>query len=90
MEKAPRPHFVAHNGGTKGPFSIQSGSWKLVQPAGGARAGGGKSSRGLDEGSKNIQLYDLGKDIAEKNNLAKEKPDKVAELQALLKQIQTP
>ncbi len=71
IEHPLRETFVAHNGGTKGPLAIRHGDWKLVQT-------GGKNRDGQP------LLFNLTKDPAEATNLAKEKPEKVAELQDLL------
>lgn len=82
-----RPHFVAHTGGTKGPFAVRQGNWKLMQPVG-KGAYGKAAARGLTAESGKLQLYDLETDLAESKNLAADKPEKVAELQALLADIQ--
>ncbi len=37
LDAPPRPQFVAHTGGTQGPFAIRQGDWKFIQPGGGGR-----------------------------------------------------
>lgn len=80
-----RPHFAAHVGGIGGPFAVRSGDWKLVQPA--RKGSYGKAAKGLTQDSANVQLYNLANDLAETKNLAKEKPEKVKELQDLLARL---
>jgi len=48
--------------------------WKLILP----------TEMGREEFGRLVQLYDLNADPAERENLAEERPDKVAELEALL------
>lgn len=56
--------------------AIRSGNWKLVrQPV---------------RGHTGLELYDLSKDIHEDNNLAKQYPEKVIELEKLMDQARTP
>lgn len=84
---APDTEYVFHSGGTDGPFALRRGDWKLVQqPAPGQRK---KTYNPDDEitSSSGPLLFNLANDIGEKNNLANEHPEKVAELEARLKQI---
>jgi len=90
--KAGRENFVAHVGGTKGPFAIRQSTWKLIQ-AGGARESykdAGKTARvGKGKGKAAIPpfLVNLTDDPSEKKNIAAEHPDKVKELQALFEKL---
>ncbi|MBI1369633.1 MAG: sulfatase-like hydrolase/transferase [Planctomycetes bacterium] len=67
-----------------GSFSLRQGNWKLEMCA----SSGGWS--GPRPGTKpvaelpDIQLYDLSKDIAEKDNVEKDHPEVVAKMKALL------
>jgi arylsulfatase A len=63
--------------------SIRKGDWKYI-PAPGS-AGWGK---GGDQ-TQPHQLYNLGTDLEESNNLASEQPERVAQLQALLETLIT-
>jgi arylsulfatase A-like enzyme len=82
-----RPHFVAHIGGTQGPFAVRSGSWKLVEAGRGPAKGKGKGYAALDRFGTTPQLFNLAEDLAEKNNLAESQPAKLKELETLLAQI---
>jgi arylsulfatase A-like enzyme len=75
-----RVNFVAHVGGTKGPFAMRISQWKYITP-------GVRPDRGTaDQPLKTPQLYDLSKDLAEEHDLASSNPEKVAELKKLLDQ----
>jgi arylsulfatase A-like enzyme len=68
-----------------GHFAYRRGPWKLLL----ARGSGGWTSPRENEVPKNSpegQLYHLGKDIGETNNLYESNPEKVAELLALLEE----
>ncbi|MBI3881705.1 MAG: arylsulfatase [Verrucomicrobia bacterium] len=84
-----RTTFVAHNGGTQGPFGLRDGQWKLI--TGGAGAGGkGKAKAPGKATAKNpatVQLFDLASDLGEEKNLATEQPEKLKEMQELLAKI---
>ncbi len=84
-DAAPRPHFVAHVGGINGPFAVRQGDWKFIQPGGKGRQQPAKPN---DKAATVGQLYNLKTDLAEEQNLVTENPEKAAELQALLKQLQ--
>lgn len=69
--------------------AVRSGPWKL-QIAGGdnrAPAGKAKSKKAPAKAEPYPRLYHLGDDIGETKNLAAEKPDVVALLQALAKEM---
>jgi len=89
----PRPHFVAHNGGTEGPFSIQSGDWKYLEVTAPVRVAdtrkGGKAGQEKGKAGRQPGLFNLAKDVAEENNLAAMEPEKLKESQALLAQLRS-
>jgi arylsulfatase A len=62
--------------GWKGDYSIRDGQWKLILPA--------PDFPGL---RATPELYNLGKDPGEQQNVAGQQPETVARLQALLEQI---
>lgn len=66
-----------------GRFAIRKGNWKLILWPG---SGGWSAPRTLNElnGLPTNQLYNLGKDPAEEQNLVVQHPEKVEELKALL------
>lgn len=78
--RSPLREAVVHHS-YHGAFAIRQGDWKLelCQGSGGATTGetGDKST---------VQLYDVGKDIAETNNLSASHPEIVARLTKLLEQ----
>jgi arylsulfatase A-like enzyme len=79
-----RADFVAHTGGTQGPFALRAGDWKFITPGGGNY---GKAKDGKKKTPPVPQLYNLKDDPAEEKNLATSNADKVAEMQALLAKI---
>lgn len=71
--------YVIENAGS---YSISDGEWKYIYPSKGAsyyEATNTESGNSMEE-----QLYNLHKDIGEKNNLAEKYPQKVKELKTLL------
>lgn len=94
-----RPHFVAHIGGTQGPFALRSGTWKLIEAGKGGYGKGAKQTTGTQAAAKpgaaperdrfgtKPQLFQLADDLAEANDLAPQDPAKLAEIQGLLKRI---
>ena len=72
-----RTTFIAHNGGTQGPFGVRRDGWKLV-PGGNSR----RDSR-TEKAVTGPQLFDLTKDLAETTNVAAEHPEIVKELSEL-------
>lgn len=72
-----RTDFVAHVGGTQGPFALRSDDWKYIGPAGGIK---GKAAPAP-------QIYNLKADLAEEHNLAESQPDKLNEMRILLATI---
>ena len=93
-QKSPRETFVAHNGGINGPFGFRAGNWKLNTGVGAANANAprrnaapnGNNVKVLPPGA-GVQLFDLSTDLGETKNLSAEKPEKVKEMQELLKKI---
>lgn len=76
-----RPHLVEQ----AGTLSVIVGRWKYVAPSKGPRI---NKNVNIELGNDPApQLYDLERDPGERNNVAAEYPDKVAELAALLEQI---
>jgi arylsulfatase A-like enzyme len=66
-----------------GPLSIIQGKWKYIEPSKGPRV---DLDVNIELGNDPLpQLYDLSKDIGEKNNLASKYPDVVKSLSVLLK-----
>jgi arylsulfatase A-like enzyme len=93
--RAPRPHFVAHIGGTDGPFSIQSGDWKYLEVTAAVREpdsrkkmkGADVKGKGKAGGPRQPGLYNLKRDPSEENNLAEKEPARLKEMQELLAKI---
>ncbi|MDI3321016.1 sulfatase family protein [Pinibacter soli] len=69
-------------------YAIIQGNWKYIVPNNGP-ALNRQTNTELGNNAK-PQLYDLGNDIGEKNNLAEKQPAKVKELSELLQKIQGP
>lgn len=68
-----------------GALSVTKDGWKYIEPAKGAAI---LPLVNIESGNaKEPQLYNLKKDIGEKNNLAQQYPDKVKELATLLEVI---
>ena len=88
-----RPHFVAHNGGTEGPFALIAGDWKYLQVAQPIRApdtrgGEGAKAKAKAKGAGGApMLINLAKDIGENEDLSAREPAKLAEMRALLEKI---
>ncbi len=66
-------------------LSIRKGPWKYIDGQGG---GGARAPEQVNKDLPPGQLYHLGQDIAEKNNLFKNHPGKVRELKSLLGKYQ--
>ena len=81
-----RPQFVAHVGGTQGPFALRAGDWKLIQGGGGNRPARPRAAA-QTTGSQ-AQLYNLKNDLPEKQDLSETQPEKVKELRSILEQVQ--
>ncbi|MDB6075129.1 MAG: arylsulfatase [Verrucomicrobiaceae bacterium] len=85
-DKPLRETFVAHNGGTEGPFSLRAGQWKFI-PAGRPQKANFPGAKAENRLLPVPQLYDLSHDLSETKNLAAEQPAKLAEMQALLAKL---
>ena len=85
-DKPLRETFVAHNGGTQGPFGLRAGHWKFIPPGRpqNPKAPGAKAANRM---LPVPQLYDLSTDLGEAKNLATEQPAKLAEMQALMAKL---
>ena len=76
-----RDHLVEH----AGTLSLIKEAWKYIEPSKGARI---NRNVNIELGNDpEPQLYNLKDDLAERHNLAKQHPERVAELAALLKKI---
>jgi arylsulfatase A-like enzyme len=83
QSKQGRENFVAHTGGTNGPFAVRAGNWKLITNAANAYGKGAKNP-GKGKGMAGPQLFNLADDPAETKNLVESNPEKVEELKGLL------
>lgn len=81
--KTARKDFVAHVGGTNGPFGFRAGNWKLI--VGGAAGYGAKPAQMGKNAA--VQLYDLSADLGETRNLATANPEKLKQMQDQLAMI---
>ena len=80
-DKKDRDHVIEH----AGTFSIIKGDWKYIEPSKGAKMSVQTNTElGNDP---QPQLYNLAKDIGEKNNVAVANWEKVKELEGLLKEV---
>ena len=72
-------------------YGIRHGDWVLIDAKDGYRSGRFKAweeKHGYpDDDDQPAELFNLVDDIGQRNNLAAEHPERVAELQSLLKQI---
>ncbi len=68
-----------------GPLSIIQNDWKYISPSPGEAVY--KFTEIESGNSQHAQLYNLKEDIGEKNNLADKYPEKVKELETILKKI---
>ena len=72
-------------------YAIRHGDWVLVEGKDGYMSGrnaGWEQRRNYPPDDKSpVELYNLREDIGQRNNLASKHPERVTELQALLKQI---
>lgn len=76
--KKGREYIIEHGSG----LAYRQGNWKYIEPSKGPKVNKNTNTEmGNDE---EPQLYDLSKDLGEKENVAAAHPDKVKELQAAL------
>jgi len=80
-DKKGRDHVIEH----AGTFSVIQGDWKYIAPSKGAKMSV-ETNTELGNDTK-PQLYDLKRDLGEKNNLAETNPAKLKELEELLKSV---
>jgi arylsulfatase A-like enzyme len=82
MQTPLREATVHHS--INGSFAIRQGGWKLIMcPGSGGWSDPRPDSKGIEQ-LPEIQLYKLGEDIGETNNLQADYPDKVVHLKRLL------
>jgi arylsulfatase A-like enzyme len=81
-EKFEREAIVNHS--SQGKFAIRSGDWKLIYAPGSAGWGSPKDAEAREMNLPELQLYNLGDDPKETQNLVAEKPELV---QSLTKQL---
>lgn len=79
--KPGRDHIVEHAGA----LSIRKGDWKYIPAR--KQVAVSKDTNIETGGHVQDQLYDLSKDIGEKTNVAEQHPEKVRELDGMLKEI---
>ncbi len=73
------------NMSAQGDAALRKGNWKFIAAAKGPAI---NKNVNIETGLlPRPQLYDLSRDLGERNNLASKHPEKVKELQSLLKQI---
>ncbi|NLR78121.1 arylsulfatase [Chitinophaga eiseniae] len=78
-----RPSLVTH----AGTLSLIEGDWKYITPSKGAKI---DKAVNIELGNDQApQLYQLGKDVHEQQNVAAQHPDKVAEMAAKLEAIKS-
>lgn len=81
-EKSARTNLVSHSIG--GQFAIREGDWKLCLCRGSGGWSAPTEAAALKQGLPEMQLYDLGNDPAETNNLIAENPGQAEGLLKLL------
>jgi len=79
---ANRPSIVNHS--SKGRFAIREDAWKLEFCPGSGGWASPTDEAAIKQNLPQVQLYDLGTDIAETRNLSSEHPEIVARLKARL------
>jgi arylsulfatase A-like enzyme len=87
-----RPHFVAHNGGVQGPFSLQVGPWKYIENTPPDRIADTREKNPSPKAAQNPQqkrpaLFNLAEDLSEQKNLADQNPEKLKEMRDLLARL---
>ncbi|MCT4589566.1 MAG: hypothetical protein N4A71_17215 [Carboxylicivirga sp.] len=83
-KEALRTSLVHHS--INGTFAVRKGEWKLIDAKG---SGGWSLYENQFEGMPNQQLYNLKKDVAEKNNLLDQHPEIAKELNAMLDEFKS-
>jgi arylsulfatase A len=82
-DRTPLREAVVHHS-IDGRFAIRAGDWKLALCPGSGGWAAPKDADAAQAGLPDVQLYDLVQDIGETRNLAREKPEVVAQLTRLL------
>lgn len=82
-DKAPMREAIVHHS-IQGRFALRQGTWKLEFCPGSGGWGHPGDAEATKQGLPEIQLYDLGADIAESRNLHAAHPEIVARLTKLL------
>lgn len=72
-----RPYLYREFSSYGGQQSIRVGTWKAVR-------------QNMSKGNLDVELYDLGNDVGESNNVSATHPDMVAELAAMMETVRTP
>jgi arylsulfatase A len=90
-KKSPRSTMI-HNTNPKD-YAIRDGDWLLIDAkTGAARVAGAawnkKHQQPADDGQA-VELYNLKEDIGQRHNLAEKNPDKIIQMQDLMKKIRT-
>ena len=83
---------MIHNTNPKD-YAIRDGDWLLIDAkTGAARVAGAawnkKHQQPADDGQA-VELYNLKEDIGQRHNLAEKNPDKIIQMQDLMKKIRT-
>jgi arylsulfatase A-like enzyme len=79
-----REFVVEH--AANGALSLIVGDWKYIEPHGGPRV---STNTNIELGNDpEPQLYNLARDLGEQNNLAQAEPTRLAEMAALLEELQ--
>ena len=73
----PRPFLYREFSGYSGHQAVWMGHWKGIRTD-------------MQKGNKTIQLYNLNHDASEKNDMAKQHPDIVAKIEAIMSEQHTP
>ena len=76
-EQESRPYLYREFGGYGGQQAIRVGDWKAVR-------------QGMSKGNLKVQLYNLGDDISEANDVAAKNPDVVERLTNMMTEVRTP
>ncbi len=88
--KSPPRTVMVHNTFPKD-YAIRDGDWLLIDAKTGfarkAPAAWNKKHKQAPDDDLPVELYNLKEDIGQRNNLAAKHPDKVSQLQALLKKL---
>ncbi len=85
-ENAKSPHdALLLSATTPGNAAVRAGNWKLIYEENNPK--GAKPKKGATSPPAKTQLYNLAEDIGEKQDLSEKNPEKLAEMEAMLKQL---